>query len=164
MEKKELAKRILVGKSVRTTMIRIGIIGLVLVLIFKFVFVPVRVNGNSMDPTYRTGKFMFINRMKFAFREPERGDIVAVKMAGSSVMLLKRVIGLPGELMELKDGRLHINSQLLKEAYIKPGGLWNRKDDLGPDEYYVAGDNRSMDISGHLQGKAYRSQILGGPF
>lgn len=77
-------------------------------------------------------------------------------------MLLKRVVGLPGESVSFRGGRLYINGQLLEEPYVKTPCDWEEPErKLGPDEYYVVGDNRSMPREDHVHGITERWRIVG---
>ena len=123
---------------------------------------PIRVEGISMLPTYKTGQVNFVNRLAYKFNEPQRGDIVSVKMSGEKVMLLKRIIGLPGERVAFHAGKLFINGDEMEESYVKLPCAWNIPDVAVPaGEYYVVGDNRSMAEADHTKGRAYRWQIVG---
>ena len=72
---------------------------------------PVRIEGNSMFPTYHDRGVNFVNRLAYRHIEPQRGDIVGIRMAGPSVMLMKRIVGLPGETVAFEHGRLIINGE-----------------------------------------------------
>src|SRR5262249_8631395 len=93
---------------------------------------------------------------------PERGDVVSIRMAGHSVMYLKRIVGMPGETVEFKDGTLLVDGRALDEPYVKSWCHWDypaRK--LGKGEYFVGGDNRAMSVEEHEFGVAGRDRILG---
>ena len=157
--------RMLIGSSPKKTLIRTGVVAAAAFILFRFILFPVRVNGISMEPTYRNGGFNLINMMSYTAAEPRRGDVVAIRLAGKSVSYLKRIIGMPGETVEFRNGQLFINNKLYDEPYIKPGGEWNSPEprSVGEDTYYVAGDNRSMDMESHVQGIVQRKRILGRP-
>jgi signal peptidase I len=157
-----------VGRSPRKTLIRAAILAVVCVVIFKWVLLPVRVEGISMTPTYADRSFNFVNRAAYFSHEPRRGDVVGIRLTppdGEStphVMYLKRVIGLPGEAISFVNGRVLVNGQPLDEPYEKGPCDWNADPvTLGPDEYFVVGDNRSMPKEDHTFGKAERSRIVG---
>ncbi len=155
-------KRVLIGSDPARTLARIVIWVTVCLLAYKFVVVPIRVHGISMMPTYQEGRVNFINRLAYLFHEPRRGDTVAIKLAGDHVMYLKRIIALPGETLEFRGGHAYINGQMLAEPYVEYPCNWDHPSEkIAPGEYYVVGDNRSMDFSEHYQGKAWRKQIVG---
>ncbi|MEI7808152.1 MAG: S26 family signal peptidase, partial [Verrucomicrobiota bacterium] len=91
-----------------------------------------------------------------------RGDIVSVRLAGTSIMFMKRIIGLPGEIVSFQAGRTYINGQPLAEPYVKLPCHWEHEPiQCGPTQYYVVGDNRSMPFTLHTQGRAERDHIVG---
>jgi signal peptidase I len=158
-----------IGRNPKTTVVRAVVLAVGCVLVFKFMLVPVRVEGISMAPTYADHSFNFINRRAYFWHEPRRGDVVGIRFERSSsrwsaphIMLLKRIIGLPGEAISFIDGHALVNGQPLAEPYEKGPCDWNAAPvRLGPDEYFVVGDNRSMPKEEHTFGKAERSRIVG---
>lgn len=157
-----ILKRVLIGRDPARTLARIVILITVSLILYHFVAVPTRVHGISMMPTYSEGRLNVINRLAYVFHEPRRGDTVAIKLAGEHVMYLKRIIALPGETLEFRAGHAYINGQRLEEPYVQFPCTWEHPaEKIGSGEYYVVGDNRSMDFSEHYQGKAWRSQIVG---
>lgn len=156
-------QRVLIGRNPKRTLVRIVVLVAVCLVVFKFVLVPIQVEGGSMLPTYRDRGVNFVNRLAYFFHEPRRGDVVAIGLrAGRHVMYMKRIVGLPGETVAFHQGRLIINGQPLDEPYVKWGGDWERPaEQIGPNQYYVVGDNRSMAWEGHEQGRANRENIVG---
>jgi signal peptidase I len=156
-------RTILVGRNPKVTLIRIAVLVVTTFVLFKFVLLPpVRITGPSMLPTLRENSIHLVNRLAFVRREPRRGDIVSIRFAGNSVTYMKRIVGEPGETVEFFNGRLLINGEPLEEPYVKSPCRWNdepRK--LGPNEYFVVGDNRSMPIQDHDLGVATRDRIVG---
>ena len=157
------AQRVLIGRNPKRTLLRIAILVVVSVVVFKLVLVPIQVEGGSMLPTYGDRSVNFVNRLAYVFHEPRRGDVVAIGLlAGRHVMYMKRIVGLPGETVAFHKGILHINGQPMAEPYVKLPGDWEREpEQIGPDQYYVVGDNRDMSWSGHMQGRAKRENIVG---
>jgi len=153
---------VLIGRRPRVTMIRIVVLVAVCLVLREYVLLPIRVNGISMEPTYRTGQINCVNRLAYLRHEPQRGDVVSVRFAGESMMLMKRVIGLPGETVAFHKGKTYINGEPLDEPYLKNSCDW----EAGPfvcttNEYYVVGDNRSMPFALHTKGRAERERIVG---
>ena len=132
-------------------------------VVFKFVLVPVRVDGGSMLPAYKENGVNFVNRLAYLFHEPRRGDVVAIKLrAGEHVMYMKRIVGLPGETVTFHHGRLLINGRPLDEPYVKFPCDWEHEPEPnGTDQYYVVGDNRDMPWADHVHGRAERGDIVG---
>jgi signal peptidase I len=161
-------KIFLIGRRPKVTLIRITALIVVCVVTFRYLLLPIRIVGISMLPTYHNGQFNFINRLAYIWHEPARGDIVSVNLAEPDgltppdMMLMKRIIGLPGETVAFRDGHAVINNRLLDEPYVKRPCDWTHDPvTCGPDEYYVVGDNRSMPFQLHEKGRAKRARIIG---
>jgi signal peptidase I len=155
-------QRVLIGRNPRNTVIRIVALTVTCFVVFRFVLLPIRIFGPSMLPTYRERGINFINCAAYWFTEPKRGDVVGVELAGHSVMYLKRIIALPGETLEFREGRAYVDGKLLDEPYVKFDCDW----DIPPEHinagwYYVVGDNRSMPEVLHEKGRVRRSRIVG---
>jgi signal peptidase I len=155
--------RVLIGRKPKRTLARIVVLVTVSFVVFKFVLLPVRVEGGSMLPTYKDKGVNFINRQAYLFHEPRRGDVVGIRLlAGGHIMYMKRIVGLPGESVAFHNGRLYINGKLLDEPYVKLPGDWEcAPEQDGPDEYYVVGDNREMPWGDHIHGRAACDHIVG---
>jgi signal peptidase I len=160
------------GRSLKVTLLRAVVWAAICVVVFKILLVHVRVDGISMLPTCPDQSVYWVNRLAYVRHAPQRGDVVAIRfikmdstigrLEPPGVMLLKRIIGLPGETVAFVDGRVLINGEILDEPYEKSGYNWNCAPvTLGPDEYYVVGDNRSMPPEYHTHGKCERSRIVG---
>ena len=115
-----------------------------------------------MQPTYESGSFHLVNRLSFLSRPPARGDIVAIRLAGLRVVYVKRVIGLPGERLAIVDGLVHVNGAPLDEPYVRNRRPWQFEEvTMAPDEYFVVGDNRGMNLRDHTLGRVDASRIVG---
>jgi len=153
---------IVFGRRPERTLLRILVLVVVVVVVVKFVLLPIRVEGPSMLPTYSDRGINFVNKLAYLFHEPRRGDVVAIRMSGEHVMLMKRIVGLPGETVEFRRGHVYINGTRLEEPYLRNPSDWEQEPkSLGASEYYFVGDNRSMPIGDHYQGKGERSRIVG---
>ncbi len=127
-------------------------IGVTLLIAFVFVFYfgqQVCVVGNSMKSVADNGETVLINRIVYNATRPKRGDVVAFKPKGNdnSHYYLRRVIGLPGETVELIEGELYIDDEKLAKSYqsseLGEMGRLQEAITLGEDEYFVLGDNRT---------------------
>jgi signal peptidase I len=144
-------------------LVRITIIILVCYLIFGFVLIPCFIKGGSMEPTYKKIGFNFCWRGRYLFRKPEYGDIIILKYT-KKVLLLKRVVGLPGDTIEFRDGTLYRNGKPQKESYIRYISNWTLPPRKVKQGYiYVVGDNRSMPINRHKFGQISKTRIYGAP-
>jgi signal peptidase I len=151
-----------VGRSPGTTVIRALLLALALLLTSQYVISPVRAYGISMQPTIEPGAWLWLFRLAYLRRPPRRGDIVAVNLSGGRAVLVKRVVGLPGERIAVTDGVVMVNDIPLAEPYVTERRPWNVRDvQLGQHEYYVIGDNRGMPAHLHDFGRAARSRIAG---
>jgi signal peptidase I len=111
----------------------------------QWVWMPALVTGESMEPTLRGGQLVGVNKLAYQLCGPRRGEIVEVRTGHD--LMVKRVIGLPGESIALRDGKFYVNGVLLAEPYVRfqevrtiaPGRL-------GPDCFVVAGDNRPQTV------------------
>jgi signal peptidase I len=156
-------RQLLIGRSLGRSLIRGLSMALALLLGSWFILVPVRAHGPSMTPTYGDGQLLLVNRLAYRFGgEVRRGDVVAVTLQGGQAVLVKRIIGLPGERIRIDEGQVMIDDQPLAEPYCIYRLPWNiLETQLGPDEVFVIGDNRSMLEKHHDFGRADRSRILG---
>lgn len=152
---------LLVGRKPGRTALRILVLVALSFIVFRFVLLPIRVQGPSMLPTYRNG-VNFVNRLAYSFHEPQRGDVVAVRTSGLSIMFMKRIIALPGETVAFLNGQVYINGQPLEETYLKLPSDWTiPPEQVRPGHYYCVGDNRSMPHLDHEKGQAERQRIVG---
>lgn len=123
---------------------------------FHYLLVPIKVTGASMQPTYRDGSVNFINRVSYMHKNPKRGDVVILHEGRD--LIIKRVIGLPGERITLDRGVFKIDGIPLVDQFSNIPVYWEiRPVTLGPDDFYVIGDNRRASIFGKFK----RSEILG---
>jgi signal peptidase I len=153
---------LLFGPNPRHTAIRITVLVSAAVVVFGVVLLPIRLSGISMEPTYNDGTLNFANRLAFAWRQPARGDVVAIRMAGPSVVYVKRIVGLPGERVEITMGTVVIDGKPLLEPAVVHRAPWNVSAlTLGDDEYFLIGDNRAMTSENHDFGRATRERIVG---
>jgi signal peptidase I len=155
--------RPLVGKNPKVTLIRAALFVAIAVATYYFALTPIKVYGVSMEPTFRQGKVLLLNRLAYRSQTPQRSDIVVIRMAGGSVVILKRVIALPGETISIVQGQVHIDGEPLDEPYIRERNEnWN----YGPKKvndgrYFVIGDNRMTHIDKQEFGFASPRDLMG---
>jgi signal peptidase I len=117
-----------------------------------------------MAPTYMDGGFNFCFKLRYIFSKPERGDIVAIRLAGERVMLLKRVVALEGDVVEFRNGDLFVNEEKIDEVYARYPSDWNLAPrTVNEGHIYVVGDNRSVSINIHRFGQTPVDRVVGGP-
>lgn len=153
-----------IGRNPKRTAIRALILALFCFVFFKFfvfqfIVLPVRIEGNSMNPTYHDWGINFVYRLSYRHSQPQRGDVIGIRMAGPKVMLMKRIVGLPGETVAFERGKLIVNGEAIPEPYMKSHALapYMPPVKLGADEYYVIGDNRMNSDQGRID----RDRIVG---
>lgn len=125
--------------------------------------------GDSMKPVLKNGDMVLVNRIVYNATRPKRGDIIVFKPKGNenSHYYIKRIIGLPGETVEIIENRVYINGEKLEEDYkttdINDVGIVSEKMELASDEYFVLGDDRenSEDSRNADIGNVKRSYIYG---
>lgn len=120
-----------------------------------------------MTPTLRDGDQYLLNRIAYLFREPRRGDLVVIHDPGHNDLAIKRIVGLPGDRIEIKDGLLYVNSKHLTEPYLAPhtktfpGEATHHSVRLGGKQYFVMGDNRSESEDSRFYGPIHHDKIVG---
>jgi signal peptidase I len=134
-------------------------------IIFVAVRVLVRnfwIEGSSMEPNLHHGQYLLVARFSYWFHPPRRGDVlVFASPFAQGRDLIKRVVGLPGERIEIKEGRVFVDGHPLDEPYARPipyaGGPWT----LQEDQVFVLGDNRGFSQDSHRWGPLQVEQIIG---
>ena len=116
-----------------------------------------------MMPSLENGQQLIVSRITYWFHSPARGDIVTLHPPFNSPKpFVKRVIGLPGETIEIKSGKVFINGKLLEEPYIKKSFTYSMAAVKIPDgEYFVLGDNRDISEDSHYFGAIPKKNIIG---
>lgn len=121
------------------------------------------VEGSSMEPNFHNGQRLFVSRVAYMLDKPARGDVVVIRnpKREDGEDLIKRVIGLPGETVTIEFGEVYINGQLISEPYIETPENHSGEFVLGPDEYFVLGDNRTNSRDSYDFGPITREKIVG---
>lgn len=146
--------------------LEVALIALIAVLAIRYFFVqPFLVSGASMEPTFSGGDYLLIDEISYRFREPQRGEVVVFKYPGDErLYYIKRIIGLPGEKVEIKNGKIVVNGIVLSEGYLPLGLNTTGKEEsvvVGPDEYFVLGDNRNFSFDSRSWGTLSKSELIG---
>jgi signal peptidase I len=122
------------------------------------------VEGHSMEPNFHDQDRIVVSRLSYWLGEPQRGDVVVLDLDGQTD-LLKRIIGLPGERVQIIEGQVYINGAAIHEPYVAAlcatYSCRDREWVLADDEYFVLGDNRNHSRDSHDFGPINRSQIVG---
>jgi signal peptidase I len=152
--------------------IKFSFIALLIVLPIRlFVAQPFIVKGASMEPTFNDGEYLVVDQLSYRFNEPERDEVVILRYPRDpSVFFIKRIIALPGETLEIIGRRVIVRTAegktiTLNEGFLDPARV---KDEyfsitLGPEEYFVMGDNRRESSDSRSWGALPREDIIGRP-
>jgi len=157
--------------------LKIVIISLAIILPIRYFLIqPFYVKGASMEPSFHDYQYLLIDEISYRLAEPRRGDIVVFRYPEDpSQYFIKRVIGLPGERVEVDNGKILITpvspnaTEILVEPYLADASeteclkLYNCQlpTTLGPDEYFMMGDNRPASLDSRYFGPVNRSEIVG---
>ena len=122
--------------------------------------------GYCMEPGLQNGQQLLINKVVYYFHEPERGDVIILHppppYSPKTTPFIKRIIALPGDTIEVKNGAVYINGSELDEPYIKEPPTYNFQQKKIPEnEYFVLGDNRNNANDSHVWGTVPRQNIIG---
>jgi signal peptidase I len=134
----------------------------------NYIFQSVVVDGDSMNPTLSNAQRLMLNRVEYAFREPQWGDIVVIKDPEDGGLSIKRIIAIQGQTVELDGGSVVVDGIPLKENYVPKGVRTysyrvrdHERVNCGPGEFYVLGDNRANSADSRVYGTVPRQNILG---
>ncbi len=155
------------GKSVLRDVVETLVFTLLIyILVRTFLFENYRVEGRSMEPSLVDDQYLVVDKLGYRLHEPQRGDIIVFQDPNNDGRkLIKRVIGLPGESVEIRNGQVFIDGQLLDEkTYIsssRQGRYTEEATRLPEDEYFVLGDNRNNSSDSHNWGTLPSQNIIG---
>ena len=135
-----------VKKEILSWILTIAVAVAAALLIRTFLFEPIRVDGESMCDTLQDGEIMLVTKPEYLFGDPQRGDVVICKYPGRTENFVKRVMGIPGDVIEIRSNVVYSNGEALDEPYLTPerndNGSSMAPFTLGEGEYFVMGDNR----------------------
>lgn len=158
-------------KDILSTVLYLLIVLAVTFLFVKFVGQRTHVNGDSMNPTLEDGDNLMVDKLSYRFKDPERFDIIVFPYQyEEKTYYIKRIIGMPGETVQVIDGMVYIDGEMIPDSYGKEvmqyAGVASEPIELGEDEYFVLGDNRnnSSDSRDPSVGNVQRDQIVGKAF
>jgi len=151
--------------------VKVGLIALVIILPVRYFLIkPFYVNGASMEPTYYNREYLIIDEISYRFNLPQRGDVIVFRYPEDrSQFFIKRIIGLPGERVVIKNGDVMIyndentDAMVLREPYLSDDTKTVIDTDatMAADEYFVLGDNRNESLDSRRFGKLNKKDIIG---
>jgi signal peptidase I len=155
-----------VARSLRNVLETIAPAIIVALLINLFVAQATRVYGQSMEPNLHSDQRLVVEKISYSswlhVRSPQRGDVVVVHVKGNDELLIKRVIGLPGDQVEIRNGRVFINRLPLKEPYVAlPTSGDYGPVDVPPLHVFVLGDNRNFSNDSRAFGAVAMKDVVG---
>ncbi|MFT5206479.1 MAG: signal peptidase I [Candidatus Omnitrophota bacterium] len=133
----------------------------------QWVLGSISIDGNSMSPTLAHGDFYIFHRWVYKIKKPKRGDVVVIKDPNDGIISIKRVIGLPDEIIQFKNSSVYINAHKLKEPHLgvgqvtSPGRLTSKQYKIAPNAYFVLGDNRNESYDSRDIGAISQHYVLG---
>ena len=133
------------------------IIIVVVILIRTFIITPVRVDGASMDKTLENGQILLLYKLG----NVKRYDIVVLDEEIEDEIIIKRIIGMPNDTVEIKNGKIYVNDEEIEEEYAYGQTSDYDKITLGDDEYFILGDNRPISKDSRYFGPVKKDEIIG---
>jgi signal peptidase I len=138
------------------------ILSIVLFAAINTISARIRVDGASMEPTLQSGEFVIVNKLSYFFGEPEIGDIIVFHFPRDPDQeYIKRIIGLPGDRVEVNNGEVFVNDYALNEDYIAAPPIYNDAWDIPADSLFVLGDNRNNSSDSHNWGTVPLDYVIG---
>jgi signal peptidase I len=139
------------------------VLSVLLYLAINAVSARVRVDGFSMRPTLEDGQYVLVNRLAYRFGEAQRGDIVVFHspVAATQLDLIKRVVGLPGETVNIRNGVVSVDNETLTEPYIADSPRYNGEWVVPEGHLFVLGDNRNDSSDSHSWGLLPTANVIG---
>ena len=138
------------------------VLAVLLFLAINAVSARIRVDGSSMVPTLNNGQFVMVNRLAYKFGEPSRGDVVIFHYPRDPEQeYIKRIIGLPGDVVEITGGQVYVNGQQLNEPYISAPPRSEGRWEVPAEHLFVLGDNRNNSQDSRNFGYVSQENVIG---
>lgn len=120
-----------------------------------------RIDGSSMNPTLYDGEYLIINNVSYYLDEPQHGDVIVFKHPNNDLNLIKRIIGTPGDHIEIRNQQVKVNEKVLDEPYIAASPNYTGAWDVPEGSYFVLGDNRNNSSDSHSWSYLPEENIIG---
>ena len=151
--------------------IKIVVVALLIIIpIRTFIIQPFFVSGASMEPSFNNGNYLIIDEISYRLREPKRGETIVFRFPqDKDQFYIKRIVGLPEETVDVRDGEIYIYNEERPEGFVLDESTYDRlgftfgniKTKLGESEYFVLGDNRSASSDSRRWGPLDADLIIG---
>ena len=150
------------GRSVLREVLETVLLTIILFAVINAVTGRSQVNGSSMEETLHDGQYLIISKLAYWIHPPQRGDIIVLKPPNNpGEDYIKRIVGLPGERVEMRDGAVWIDGIVLEEPYVSSVPRYEKQWTLQDGEYLVLGDNREDSDDSHTWGALPTDNIVG---
>lgn len=156
------------GSAFREILTFVVLAIIIVVPLRLFVAQPFVVEGESMFPTFKSGDYLIVDQLSFRLRKPERGEVIVFRYPNNTrVFYIKRIIGLPGETVHIDKGETVITKTdgtelILDEPYVvAEDATYSLERTLGPDQYFVMGDNRPKSSDSRSWGALPKEDLMG---
>jgi signal peptidase I len=150
------------GRSLLREILETALLTLIVFLVLNTLTGRFQVRGSSMEPTLDDGQYLVVSKLAYWLHPPRRGDIMVFHPPnGLADDYIKRIVGLPGEQIRIRQGEVLVNGVPLREPYVANEGIYSGSWQLGSDEYFVLGDNRGNSSDSHMWGTLPRENIIG---
>jgi signal peptidase I len=138
------------------------ILAAILFVSINLISARIRVDGDSMVPTLISGEYVVVNRLSYRLGSPQRGDIIVFHFPRNpQEEYIKRIIGLPGDVIEVMNGAVNINGQPLNENYLNVETNYTGRWEVPADQFFVLGDNRNNSSDSHDWGMVPMDYVVG---
>lgn len=149
------------------------VFGAIFAIIYLFIAQPHKVSGSSMIPNFTNGDYILTDKISYRFSPPKKGDVIVLKNPrNEEVDFIKRIVATPGDSLKVSDNSVFVNGQKLPESYLPTGTntragsflLEGSEIKVGPDQYFVFGDNRDHSSDSREWGSITKEEIVGKVF
>ncbi len=141
------------------------VFAVILFVVVNMLTARIRVEGDSMEPSLVDGQFVIVNKLAYSLQDPQRGDIIVFRFPlNPERRFIKRIIGLPGDHVQVQDGQVFIEGNLLNEPYLAVPPAYNDRWDVGLNQVFVLGDNRNNSSDSQNWGALALEDIIGKAF
>jgi len=142
--------------------LQVIVLALLLYFVIDTFIARVRVENISMQPTLKPGEFVIVNKVAYRTGQVQRGDVIVFRYPmNPREDYIKRVIGLPGDHIEIQNGKVFVNGQALEEPYVAASPSYNGVWDVPPGQLFVLGDNRNQSSDSHSWGFVPMENVVG---